>query len=280
MQLEHPDEDEDEDEDEENCDEEMKDDKDIEDANMENSEWNTTDGNDSSSNSMQSTSSTSSPHSKAQTPPTPTSPAKKGEPGEGDIQGHREMDDDDDDDMFTPPNETILETRRQHPIFARLFRSKGELYLATRPHRAGEWSQAGAMLTLTGGRPWFCTLPPEEYTTGDKEVDGLVQHDISKGGEWGDRRQELVFIGERLNQKALESVLDECLLNDAEWADWQQVMRNEDLDDDQKRDALEDLFEDGFPAWPEEDEHDEDEDGHKGHNHHHHGAFQSIKPKS
>ncbi|ENH66994.1 Putative metal chaperone YciC [Fusarium oxysporum f. sp. cubense race 1] len=175
------------------------------------------------------------------------------------------------EDLFTPSNEVILETKRKHPIFARLFRSKGEFFLATRPHRAGDWSQAGAMLTLTGGRPWFCTLPAEEYTTGDPEVDGLVQHDIKKGGEWGDRRQELVFIGENLDHKALEKMLDECLLTDDEFKKWEGVMRDEKKSDEEKREALEDLFDDGFPDWPEDDEHED----HEGHDHPH--GLRSIK---
>lgn len=171
-----------------------------------------------------------------------------------------------------PDNDTILANKRAHPTFSRLFRSKGEFLLATRPHRAGDWSQAGAMLTMTGGRPWFCTIPEEDYTTGDPEVDALVQHDISKGGEWGDRRQELVFIGEKLDHKGLETMLDACLLTDDEYESWKDVMRN-GKDDDEKRDRLEDLFEDGFPDWPDEDEDHDHEDGEDhGHDRSHGGA--------
>mgnify|MGYP000915930941 CR=1 FL=1 len=65
------------------------------------------------------------------------------------------------DPLDIPPNATILANKRAHPTLSRLFRSKGEFYLATRPHRAGDWSQAGAMLTLTGGRAWFCTGGPD-----------------------------------------------------------------------------------------------------------------------
>ncbi|TQS34214.1 hypothetical protein Golomagni_05411 [Golovinomyces magnicellulatus] len=171
-------------------------------------------------------------------------------------------------ELDTPDNDTILANKRAHPTFSRLFRSKGEFLLATRPHRAGDWSQAGGILTMTGGRPWFCTIPEEDYTTGDAEVDALVQHDISKGGEWGDRRQELVFIGEKLDHKGLETMLDACLLTDDEYDQWKDVMRT-GKDDEEKRDRLEDLFEDGFPDWPEEDEHDH-EDGEE-HDHDHGG---------
>ncbi|PCD42310.1 hypothetical protein AU210_004840 [Fusarium oxysporum f. sp. radicis-cucumerinum] len=202
-------------------------------------------------------------HSTLESAPSPEPASKKQKFDDSEMQ--------DAEDLFTPSNEVILETKRKHPIFARLFRSKGEFFLATRPHRAGDWSQAGAMLTLTGGRPWFCTLPAEEYTTGDPEVDGLVQHDIKKGGEWGDRRQELVFIGENLDHKALEKMLDGCLLTDDEFKKWEGVMRDEKKSDEEKREALEDLFDDGFPDWPEDDEHED----HEGHDHPH--GLRSIK---
>ncbi|KAL6400306.1 hypothetical protein AUP68_16004 [Ilyonectria robusta] len=176
------------------------------------------------------------------------------------------------EDLCPPSNEVILENKRKNPTLGRLFRSKGEFFLATRPNRAGDWSQAGAMLTMTGGRPWFCTLPPEEYTTGDEEVDGLVRHDIKMGGEWGDRRQELVFIGERLDNQALEAMLDECLLTDSEYTKWEKTMRNAKLGDSEKLDVLEELFEDGFPDWPGDDEED-----HEGHDHAHPTNLRSIK---
>lgn len=194
--------------------------------------------------------------------------------------------DDDEDPLDIPPNDVILANKRAHPTFKRLFRSKGEFYLATRPHRAGDWSQAGAMLTLTGGRPWFCTLPAEEYMTGDAEVDSLVQHDIKKGGEWGDRRQELVFIGEKLDHVHLEKLLDHCLLTDEEMIKWEKVMRDDKLNDEARIDAMQEVFDDGFPDWVDEDEQEEEEEdgmeedakgkgraqGHEGHNHSHGGS--------
>lgn len=175
---------------------------------------------------------------------------------------------DDDDPMDMPPNDVILANKRDHPLFSRLFRSKGEFFLCTRPHRAGEWSQAGAMLTLTGGRAWFCTLPEEEYTTGDEQIDSLVKHDMAKGGEWGDRRQEIVFIGENLDIPVLTETLDKCLLTDKEFEKWEEVMRNGPEDNEGKQKALQDVFDDGFPDWPEDD--DGDHDGHDhgpGHRH-------------
>lgn len=115
-------------------------------------------------------------------------------------------------------------------------------------------------MTLTGGRPWFCTLPEEEYITGNAQVDRLIRHDIAKGGEWGDRRQEIVFIGEALDVPALKAALDACLLDDEEYAQWVEIMRNAEGEDATKE-ALEQCFEDGFPDWTEQAA------GHEGHDH-------------
>ncbi|UKZ76165.1 hypothetical protein TrVFT333_003861 [Trichoderma virens FT-333] len=178
-------------------------------------------------------------------------------------EDNKDVNDMDVDPLMMPSNEIILANKRAHPTLARLFRSKGEFFLATRPHRAGEWSQAGAMLTLTGGRSWFCTLPEEDYTTGSPDVDALVKHDIAKGGEWGDRRQELVFIGEGLDHDGLEEMLDACLLTDGEYEAWKGVMRKDGIEEEERREMLEGLFEDGFPDWSGDGEDDE----HEGHDH-------------
>ncbi|KPA39295.1 family inorganic phosphate transporter [Fusarium langsethiae] len=276
LQLENPEDDEDEEEEDDDDDEEDEEDQEhkvdddfemVDCADGQEQPADVDQGTEDSSSSRGKRSAPSSPrssHSTIESAPSPEPASKK--------QRLADTEMDETEDYFTPPNEVILETKRKHPIFARLFRSKGEFLLATRPNRAGDWSQAGAMLTMTGGRPWFCTLPPEDYTTGDAEVDGLVQHDIEKGGEWGDRRQELVFIGENLDHKALEKVLDECLLTDAEFKRWEDVMRDENKSVEEKREALEDLSDDGFPDWSEDGEED-----HEGHDHSHSGGLRSIK---
>jgi hypothetical protein len=154
----------------------------------------------------------------------------------------------------------VLANKKANPLVSRLFRSKGEYWLATRPNRAGEWSQAGAMLTLSGGRKWFCLCEKEEYETGSPEIDEMVLHDIEKGGEWGDRRQEIVFIGEGLDVPALEAVLDRCLLNDEEWKHWQAAMRGDAKGKVDGEALLNDLFDDGFPDWADDEE---EVDGHE-----------------
>jgi G3E family GTPase len=61
--------------------------------------------------------------------------------------------------------QVVVENKKSNPTFAGLLRSKGFFWLATRPSLHGEWSQAGAMLTLQGGGPWFCTLDDGKHPT-------------------------------------------------------------------------------------------------------------------
>lgn len=174
------------------------------------------------------------------------------------IDGHSQ--DKDEFELEIPDPSVVLANKKANPLVSRLFRSKGEYWLATRPNRAGEWSQAGAMLTLSGGRKWFCLCEKEEYETGSPEIDEMVLHDIEKGGEWGDRRQEIVFIGEGLDVPALEAVLDGCLLNDEEWKHWQAAMRGDAKGKVDGEALLNDLFDDGFPDWLDDEE---EADGHE-----------------
>ncbi|PWN97122.1 cobW-domain-containing protein [Tilletiopsis washingtonensis] len=154
-----------------------------------------------------------------------------------------------------------LASKKVSPIFGGLLRSKGFVWLATRPVMYGEWSQAGVMLTLTGGGRWHCEVPYEDWPE-DEEIIAAIKRDFS--GPWKDRRQELVFIGSGMGggyEKAIRKALDECLLTDAEWAQWEKVMNSKKLKTmEKKQKALEALFDDGFEEWV-------DDNDHEGHNH-------------
>jgi G3E family GTPase len=137
--------------------------------------------------------------------------------------------------------------KKAHPLFRGIHRSTGSFWLATRPNHWGGWNSAGAILTLDTNQPWFCMQPQEEWTD-DKEVKSLILSDFID--PWGDRRQEIVFIGEGLDEGALIQLFDSCLLNDKDWKFWEKVMENERLSLQEKNDLLQEKWEDNWAEWP------------------------------
>jgi G3E family GTPase len=96
-----------------------------------------------------------------------------------------------------------------------LVRSKGLVWLATRFNDVGEWSQAGEVVSLTSGGQWWAASPRAEWPS-DPTL--LAEIESVTEGAWGDRRQELVVIGEHMDHAAVRAALDACLLTDAEMA--------------------------------------------------------------
>jgi len=94
-----------------------------------------------------------------------------------------------------------------------LLRSKGWFWLATRFHEAGSWSQAGGIMHHGyAGRFWAAM--PDEHWPDDLEWRARI---LEKWDEpWGDRRQEIVFIGQDMDVDAASAALDSCLLTEAE----------------------------------------------------------------
>ncbi|CDU24117.1 related to Cobalamin synthesis protein [Sporisorium scitamineum] len=157
-----------------------------------------------------------------------------------------------------------LEAKNASETFAPLLRSKGFVWLATRPLMFGEWSQAGIMLTLQGGARWRCELD-EEMWPQDKEIVEAIKKDFV--APWGDRRQEIVLIGKNMRdggEEKLRAALDKCLLTDAEMKQWEEIMNDSSFENIQEKQAkLQEIFEDGFEDWPDH----EDPEAHEGHNH-------------
>lgn len=172
--------------------------------------------------------------------------------GDADIEDVEDEDEEEDsdteiEDFEQPDPQNILANKRNHPAFGPVLRSKGFIWLATRPIQMGEWSQAGGMLTMGSGGPWFAEVPREAWPE-DDDIIKSIDNDFS--GPWGDRRQEIVFIGENINTEAITDLLNECLLNDEEWAQWEKVMSRKRLSIYKKADKLSKMWEDGWEPWP------------------------------
>ncbi|CAN7317991.1 zinc metallochaperone GTPase ZigA [Aminobacter sp. LjRoot7] len=90
-------------------------------------------------------------------------------------------------------------------------RAKGFFWLATRSEFVGEISQAGA-LVRTGKRGlWWSAVPRGQWP------DHPEWHEAMKpylDPVWGDRRQEIVFIGcDPMNEARIRAELDHCLVD-------------------------------------------------------------------
>jgi G3E family GTPase len=94
-----------------------------------------------------------------------------------------------------------------------LIRSKGFFWLATRLEKVGTWSQAGRMARLDISGRWWASIPSTEWP----QVPGFEEA-LQKNWdpEVGDCRQELVFIGIRMDELAIYDTLQACLLTDEE----------------------------------------------------------------
>ena len=95
-----------------------------------------------------------------------------------------------------------------------VIRAKGYFWIATRMRWAGSWQLAGSIGRHEAAGFWFAAVPEENWPA-DPDWRAGVRKLLQ--GEYGDRRQELVFIGIDMNEAALRARLDACLLTDAEW---------------------------------------------------------------
>ena len=97
--------------------------------------------------------------------------------------------------------------------FGKLLRSKGYFWLASRPEFAWQWSQAGGIARYGFAGMFWHSVPRDSWP---KDEEGL--ENIYKLWEepFGDMRQELVFIGQGLDQEGIIKILEDCLLTDEE----------------------------------------------------------------
>ncbi|GAA5317509.1 MAG: zinc metallochaperone GTPase ZigA [Candidatus Pelagadaptatus aseana] len=95
--------------------------------------------------------------------------------------------------------------------FGKLIRSKGYFWLATRPEFAGQWSQAGGIARYGFGGMFWKAVPKQNWPQDEDYLASIEQNWVEP---FGDMRQELVFIGQGLDQQAMTRALDNCLLSD------------------------------------------------------------------
>ena len=92
-----------------------------------------------------------------------------------------------------------------------VMRAKGHFWIATRPDWLAEFSLAGALSSISPLGTWWASVPAEQWPDNDSLRNYLKGHWQEP---WGDRRQELVFIGADIDWPSLRSRLDAALMPD------------------------------------------------------------------
>ncbi|MEO1543431.1 MAG: zinc metallochaperone GTPase ZigA [Pseudomonadota bacterium] len=115
-------------------------------------------------------------------------------------------------------------------------RAKGFFWVASRAEFVGELSQAGPVVRTQGIGYWWAAIPEKNWPQ-DPDVVAKVKsrwHEL-----WGDRRQDLVFIGTReMDEATIRAELDACLMPE---------------DPESRIDSREwRTMDDPFPAWGRE----------------------------
>jgi len=125
--------------------------------------------------------------------------------------------------------------------FVGVLRSKGFCWMAPskwssasggdvwRHDTAMYWSHAGKHFGITSAGKWWGTLGEDRmkpyFADNMEEYDRIMREDwVSE--EWGDRRQELVFIGANLDEGDIRKALDDCLCTGEEMEVYRAQLRN------------------------------------------------------
>ncbi|MFF8788547.1 CobW family GTP-binding protein [Streptomyces sp. NPDC015125] len=95
-------------------------------------------------------------------------------------------------------------------------RSRGRFWLADRPDTLLSWDAAGGALCVENAGPWLAALPDAAWEMVPPMRRAAAALDWHP--EHGDRAQHLVFTSPGLDREGLASLLESCLLTDAEYA--------------------------------------------------------------
>ena len=120
--------------------------------------------------------------------------------------------------MPTPPRPSWL-PEASHRAALRVVRAKGLVWVVNYTDFTGHWMQG--MLSLAGRRcnvgytaPWAAAIAQQQLQPGQPLPAG-----------WGDRRTELVVIGQDMDHAAITAALEACLMSDTEEAAYQYAAR-------------------------------------------------------
>ena len=101
-----------------------------------------------------------------------------------------------------------------------IIRSKGLFWLASRSDQALIWSSAGGSCKADNAGVWWASMPFGDRISNPTFADNKEVIESDWDTLFGDRKIELVFIGQYINKEKMITELEDCLLTSLETQEW------------------------------------------------------------
>lgn len=104
----------------------------------------------------------------------------------------------------------------QNDFHGTILRSKGMFWLASRPDQALVWSQAGGSLRADSAGVWWSSMNYERRLQFGSFIANQAEIESDWDQKFGDRKNEIVFIGQNMDKEKINNELEACLASDKE----------------------------------------------------------------
>lgn len=110
-----------------------------------------------------------------------------------------------------------------------IIRSKGMFWLSSRPEQALVWSQAGGSLRADSAGVWWSSMPYQQRIEYAVFVNNQTVIESGWDIAFGDRKNEIVFIGQDMDEALIRKELNDCLATEEELStgEWKQGYEDE-----------------------------------------------------
>ena len=117
----------------------------------------------------------------------------------------------------------------QHKFPRNIIRSKGLFWIASRPDQALIWGQAGGSLRADSAGVWWSSMPFDMRFSYPAFIENQKHIEKDWHPTYGDRKNEIVFIGQDMDKEQILTDLENCLSTEDELAEgrWKEGYQDE-----------------------------------------------------
>ncbi len=117
----------------------------------------------------------------------------------------------------------------KHKFSNSIIRSKGLFWLSSRPEQAMVWCQAGGSLQAESAGVWWISIAHDKRLASASYLENKDEIEAGWDSTFGDRKNEIVFIGQDMDKELISRELDACLATDEELSmkKWQRGYNDE-----------------------------------------------------